>query len=150
MLDLELLAAVLGQGLVVGDLRDDRRDLLAERARELLARGLRVLDRVVEDGGEQSHAIAHAMRPQHRHHREWMVDVRRPLLVLAPLIAVLVRRELEARRAARPSRSSPVLSELGFHDVAGQRDTLVAQRHAAATEQLLDLRLELAAPRAGR
>ena len=42
----------------------------------------------------------------------------------------------------------PARSQLGLEDVAAQRDALVAQRDAVASEQLLDLRLELAAPRA--
>jgi hypothetical protein len=51
MLDLQALARVLPKALVVGDLHHDACDLLAERARELRARGLRIFDGVVQDRG---------------------------------------------------------------------------------------------------
>src|SRR3954470_1233888 len=53
-------------------------------------------------------------------------------------------RRAPSRRPGLP----PGGAELGVEDVAAQRDALVAQRDAAAAEQLLDLVLELAAPRA--
>src|SRR6185295_19789898 len=43
---------------------------------------------------------------------------------------------------------SPAVAELGVEDVAAQGDALVAQRDSTAAEQLLDLALVLAAPRA--
>src|SRR5262249_47507775 len=43
---------------------------------------------------------------------------------------------------------APTGAQLGVEDVAAQRDALVAQRDAAPAEQLLDLALVLAAPRA--
>src|SRR5690606_15430155 len=44
--------------------------------------------------------------------------------------------------------SAPGLAELGIHDVARERHALVAQRGAAAAEELFHLVLGLAAPRA--
>jgi hypothetical protein len=47
VLDLQLLALLLGQRLVVGDLGDDAGDRATERRGELVARRPGVLDRVV-------------------------------------------------------------------------------------------------------
>src|SRR5436190_4174360 len=116
VLDLQALARVLAQALVVGDFHDDARDLLAEHARKLCARGFRVLYRVVQHRGTQRRGIGNApFIVQHARQRDRVVDIGRRVPVLATLGPVLVRREREH-------------VEKELHPVARSRHALILSR----------------------
>ena len=57
MLNLKAFALRFRQGLVVGDFEDNVGDVLAEVADQFLLGRVRVLDRVVQDGGDQDALI---------------------------------------------------------------------------------------------
>jgi hypothetical protein len=50
MFDLEFLTTLLGQRLIVGDLKHDAGDLIAKAFAQLGSRGIRIFDGVVQDG----------------------------------------------------------------------------------------------------
>src|SRR5688572_16839047 len=96
VLDLQALARVLAQALIVGHFHDDARDLLAEYTRQLNARRFRVLYRVMQHRGTKCRSVRDpAFVVQHARQRDRVVDVGRRVPVLATLSAMLVCREGE-------------------------------------------------------
>ena len=102
MLDLQSLARLPAQPLVVRDLEHRSRDARAERRLELRVRGARVLDGVMEQGRGKDFRIADAaLQGQHGREGDRMIDVGRRRAVLASLIAMLVRGEGERPKKQR-------------------------------------------------
>ena len=96
MLNLKAFALRFRQGLVVGDFEDNVGDVLAEVADQFLLGRVRVLDRVVQDGGDQDALILDACLVQQEIGQgDGMVDVRGSFSILASLILVLVGGEGE-------------------------------------------------------
>jgi hypothetical protein len=87
MLDLQPFALNLGQSLAIGDLENNVGNVLAEVANERLLSGVRILDRVVQDGGKQDSLIVDACLIGQRNR---VVDGRKLFGTLASLVAVLV------------------------------------------------------------
>ena len=80
--------------------------------RELGGRGLRVFHRVVQQRGGEHVRVGHlALADEHVRERDRMVDVGGRRRVLAPLVAVLVRRERERlqdeRQVRRVAQAAP-------------------------------------------
>ena len=92
VLDLQPLPLLLGQTLVVRHLLHQQADIPPEMLLQLLRRGLRVLDRVVENRSLKHRQVGNpADTRQDLRHRDRMVDVGTGVGVLAPLPAVLLR-----------------------------------------------------------
>ncbi len=108
MLDLQALACRLVQLLVVAYLLDDRRDLRAEEIPYFPGGCLRVLDGVVQERrADHDRIVDSSLAPEHVGQRDRMIDVGRSLEILASLVAVLLRGELQ-RGEDRPGRVLPL------------------------------------------
>jgi len=96
VLDLQRLAARLGQRLVVRHLGHHVGHLAAEVLHQLLVAGVRVLDGVVQHRGHQRLDVGDAaLGRQQPRQRDRVVDVGAGAGVLAALVAVLVGGEFE-------------------------------------------------------
>jgi hypothetical protein len=100
--DLPPLALLAGEALVIRDLLDHRPDLGAEPRLQLCRRGFSVLDGVMEDGGEERHAVRHAPDAgQELRRGDRVVDVGGCRGILATLETVLVRGEVQGLQQQR-------------------------------------------------
>ncbi len=91
--DLQPLAFRLLEILVVRDFEHDGGDDLPEAHAEFVGGGVGVLDRVVQQRRAENGDVVDPLALQHAGQRDRMIDVGRGLGILAPLVAVLVRRE---------------------------------------------------------
>jgi hypothetical protein len=98
----------LRQRLLIRDLGDDIRDLLAEQLREFGERRLRVLYGVVQQGGHEYRLVVNiALVGEHVRKRDGVIDVRRRVAALAPLVAVPLG--CERHRTDQVVRGRPVV-----------------------------------------
>ena len=93
LVHLRLLAFELVERLVVGTFGHDVCDLVTEHDLDLVVRGLRVFDRVMQQRRGQHDGILHVRLHQDVSDLNRMIDVRRGFLVLAFQKSMLLGRE---------------------------------------------------------
>src|SRR5512143_3484612 len=89
--NLQALALLLGQALIISDFHDQRENFLAKLATNLIWLGASIFNRVMQQGRRQDHRLSHAAGiPENIRHLNRVVDVRWVIAAFTALVAVFL------------------------------------------------------------